>query len=330
MSEFLALSFDALLTRLVRPANTLILFHRNPDADAVGSAFALKKVLTDLGSLALCVCESEIPARLLFLTEGQEQESVLPQAIPADFAVERIVSVDTASPAQLGALYALYAGKIDLMIDHHGMGEPYADHYIRPDAAATGEILFDIVKHLATAGRVKITQSLCTAIYGAISADTGGFRFQNVTADTHLRAAELMASGIDYAEINHRLFDSFSMEQLRARAAGISNLHLFANGAIAVITFPYALKAALGLEDAHLDSLVDVARSLAGVKVAVCIRQPGTQGVFRVSMRSSCELDVSAVCAAFGGGGHKKAAGCTVTASDMEEAMRAIVSLLEL
>ena len=138
-----------------------------------------------------------------------------------------------------------------------------------------------------------------------------------------------MASGIDCAEINHRLFDSFSMEQLRARAAGISNLHLFANGAIAVITFPYALKAALGLEDAHLDSLVDVARSLAGVKVAVCIRQPGTQGVFRVSMRSSCELDVSAVCAAFGGGGHKKAAGCTVTASDMEEAMRAIVSLLE-
>ena len=218
MSEFLALSFDALLTRLVRPANTLILFHRNPDADAVGSAFALKKVLTDLGSRVFCVCESEIPARLLFLTDGQEQESVLPQAIPADFALERIVSVDTASPAQLGALYALYAGKIDLMIDHHGMGEPYADHYIRPDAAATGEILFDIVKHLATAGRVKITQSLCTAIYGAISADTGGFRFQNVTADTHLRAAELMASGIDCAEINHRLFDSFSME----RSASVS------------------------------------------------------------------------------------------------------------
>lgn len=325
MAEFVSLSFEEIFPRLSTPADTLILFHRNPDADAVGSAFALKKVLADLGSRAFCVCESEIPARLAFLTDGS-QESVLPEAVPADFEVGRIVAVDTASPAQLGALYGLYGGQIDLMIDHHGMGEIYADHYIRPDAAATGEIMFDLVRRLATDELVTITDALCVALYGAISADTGGFRFSNVTPDTHLRAAELMASGIDCAEINHRLFDSFSLEQLRARAAGISNLQLFANGAIAVITFPYALKVALGLEDSHLDTLVDVARSLTGVKVAACIRQPGTEGVFRVSMRSSCECDVSAVCAAFGGGGHKKAAGCTLTAADMEEAVRRLVA----
>ena len=326
MSEFQSLSFEELLPRLSTPTDTLVLFHRNPDADAVGSAFALKKVLADLGSRTFCVCESEIPARLGFLTDGLEQKSVLPEAIPADFEVGRIVSVDTASPAQLGALYELYGGQIDLMIDHHGMGEPYADHYIRPDAAATGEIMFDLVKQLATDGLVTITDELCVALYGAISADTGCFRFQNVTPDTHLRAAELMASGIDCAEINHRLFDSFSLEQLRARAAGISNLQLFADGAVAVITFPYALKVALGLEDCHLDTLVDVARSLSGVKVAVCIRQPGTEGVFRVSMRSACDCDVSAICATFGGGGHQKAAGCTITAADMDEAIRKLVA----
>lgn len=329
MPEFQSLSFEELYPRLSAPADTLILFHRNPDADAVGSAFALKKVLTDLGSRAFCVCESELPARLSFLTDGT-QESVLPDAIPADFSVARIVSVDTASPAQLGALHALYGGQIDLMIDHHGMGEPYADHYIRPDAAATGEILFDLVKQLANEDLVTVTDELCVALYGAISADTGGFRFSNVTPDTHLRAAELMASGIDCAEINHRLFDSFSLEQLRARAAGISNLQLFANGAVAVITFPYALKVALGLEDCHLDTLVDVARSLSGVQVAVCIRQPGTEGLFRVSMRSSSSCDVSAICAAFGGGGHKKAAGCTITAADMDEAIRKLVAEIPL
>ena len=328
MPNFVALSFEELLARLSTPANTLILFHRNPDADAVGSAFALKKVLSDLHSRAFCVCESEIPARLGFLTDGMEQKSVLPEAIPADFEIERIVSVDTASPAQLGALDTLYGDRIDLMIDHHGMGEPYADHYIRPSAAATGEIMFDLVKQLATDGLVTITDALCVALYGAISADTGGFRFQNVTPDTHLRAAELMASGIDCAEINHRLFDSFSLEQLRARAAGISNLQLFADGAVAIITFPYALKVALGLEDSHLDTLVDVARSLSGVKVAICIRQPGTEGVFRVSMRSSCDCDVSAVCAAFGGGGHKKAAGCTVSAANTDEVIRKLLAEL--
>ena len=328
MNEFLSLSFEEVIERLEAPADTLILFHRGPDADAVGSAFAMKKVLSDLGSRAFCVCADEGPARLLFLTDG-EQKSVLPEAIPEDFDVARIVSVDTASPSQLGALWELYEGQIDLMIDHHGMGEPYADHYIRPDAAATGELMFDLVKHLATAGRVEITDALCTNLYAAISSDTGGFRFSNVTPDTHLRAAELIASGIDCAKINQKLFDTKTMEQLRAQAAGISNLRTFADGRIAVITFPYALKAALGLKDEHLESLVDVARSLMGTQIAISIRQPGTEGIFRASVRSSCDYDVSALCAVFGGGGHQKAAGCTITASDMDAAVDKLIAAID-
>ncbi len=325
MTDFQALSFEDVLARLKETANTLILFHRNPDADAVGSAFSLKQILSDLGSQAFCVCADEVPDRLAFLTDG-EQESVLPEHLPADFTPTRIIAVDTASPSQLGRLFALYEGRIDMMIDHHASGEAYADAYVCPDAAATGEIMFDLVKQLATDGDVTITEALCVRLYAAISADTGGFRYSNVTPDTHLRAAELLSGGIDSAEINRLLFDSFTMEQLRARAAGISNLHLFSDGAVAVITFPYALKAALGLEDAHLDTLVDIARSLVGVRVAIAIRQPGTDGVFRVSARSSCDYDVAKLCARFGGGGHVRAAGCTVTAEDMDDAMNKIVS----
>ena len=324
MTEFAQLSFDELCSRLEEVQDTLILFHRNPDADAIGSAFALKHVLESLGSRAWCVCSSEVPARLSFLIDG-EQDSVLPESIPEELEVERIISVDTASPAQLGDLREIFEGQIDLMIDHHGMGEQYADGYIRPDAAATGEILFDIGKKLAMEEKITIDTLFCMRLYAAISADTGGFRFSNVTPDTHLRASELVASGIDCAEINHLLYESKSLEQLRAQAAGISNLHLFADGQIAVVTFPYALKVALGLEDEHLETLVDVARSLSGVKVAIAIRQPGTGGTFRVSTRSNCEFDVSALCAKFDGGGHKKAAGCTILAADADEAMQKIV-----
>ena len=324
MTEFRTLKFEEIVSYLDQPADTLILFHRNPDADAVGSAFALKAVLSDLGSRAWCVSCDEVPLRLRFLMDGK-QESTLPEAIPSDLSVTRVISVDSASPAQLGSLYEQYEGRIDLMIDHHGMGEVYADHYIRPEAAATGEIMFDLVKQLATEERLTITDALCTDLYAAISADTGGFQYSNVTPDTHGRAAELLASGIDCAEINHRLFEAKELEQLRAESAGISNLHLFADGRIAVITFPYALKAALGLKDEHLESLVDVARSLMGTQIAISIRQPGTDGTFRVSTRSNCDYDVSALCAMFGGGGHKKAAGCTLTAADMDEAMNRIV-----
>lgn len=329
MTEFRSLSFDEMINALLPPMDTVVLFHRNPDADAVGSAFALKQILSALGSRARCVCTDELPARLYFLGD-QEQASVLPTSIPADFEIARIVSVDTASPAQLGDLYDLWQGHIDLMIDHHGKGEPYADHYIRPDCAATGEIIFDLAKQLAAEGRIELSDAMCIDLYAAISADTGGFRFSNTTADTHLRAAELVASGIDCAEINHLLFDSKSMDQLRAHAAGISNLQRFADGRIAVVTFPYALKAALGLSDEHLDSLVDLARSVAGVEIAIAIRQPKPEGVFRVSMRASCDYDVSAVCAKFGGGGHVRAAGCTLQASDMEDAVGRIVSEIKI
>lgn len=328
MSEYRDLSFEELCDALEQPAATLILLHRGPDGDAVGSAFALRQVLESLGSEAWCICADEVPDRLRFLCEGL-QESLLPEAVPEDFAPQRIISVDVASPGQLGSLREIYEGQIDIMIDHHENGMQFADCFLLPGAAATGEILFDIVKLFAQRGLVPITEPICTDLYAAISSDTGCFRYSNVTPETHARAAELVASGIDCAGINHRLFETRSLDQLRAMSAGISHLNLFADGKIAVILFPFALKAALNLRDEHLETLVDVARSLEGVEVAVSIRQPSTEAVFRVSMRSCGSYNVAELCARFGGGGHDKAAGCTISAKDAEEAMEKIVNEID-
>lgn len=329
MSEHIEIAFEEIVGFLEEPMDTLVLFHRAPDADAVGSAFALRQVLEGLGSRAWCVCSDEVPARLRFLMHGK-QTGTLPEAIPTDLVPARIVSVDSASASQLDRLYEMYAGQIDLMIDHHASGDLYAAYcYVRPSAAATGEIIFDLVKRLAGDGRLTVTDPLCVDLYAAISGDTGCFRFSNATFKTHMCAAELLASGIDGAAINHRLYDSKSMEQLRAEAAGISNLNLFADGKLAIITFPYALKVALGLADEHLETLVDVARSLEGVEVAICIRQPAAEGRFRVSARSSSDYDVAALCKKFEGGGHAKAAGCTILASDIGEALSTIVTSIE-
>ncbi len=328
MNAYSPIQFEELCSALETPASTIILFHCHPDGDAVGSAFALRRVLCELGSPAICVCADEIPDRLRFLTHGV-QESVLPEAVPEDFAIERVISVDVASENQLGSLWEIFAERVDIMIDHHASGTPFADYYTDPEAAATGEILFDIVKTLAQEEKISITDELCEELYAAISADTGCFRYSNVTPDTHARAAELVASGIDSASVNHLLFEVRSLEQLRAEAAGISNLHLFENGRIAVITFPYALKAALGLGDEHLDTLVNVARSLAGVEIAITLKQPSTESIFRVSMRSGSDYNVAELCSLFGGGGHAKAAGCTVSAKDIDEAMNKIVEAIK-
>jgi phosphoesterase RecJ-like protein len=229
----------------------------------------------------------------------------------------------------MGDLAELFGERVDLMIDHHESDAPYgAQSYIRTTAAATGEIIFDLIKKLASEERIVIDEEMCVDLYAAISGDTGCFRYSNVTPKTHLRAAELVASGIDCADINRKLFENNSLDRLRAQSAAISNMELFANGKIAVVTFPYALKAALGLGDDDLGALVDIPRSLSGVEVALCIRQPLPEGKFRVSARSNGAYDVAELCRKFDGGGHAKAAGCTLAATDIAEAMHLIVSVV--
>ncbi len=310
-------------TRIRSGVDTLIIFHRHPDGDAVGSGFALQSILSAMGCRACCVCEDEIPARLRFLV-GDRQESILNENLPADLVPAQIIAVDTASPSQMGTLFDVYGDRVDLMIDHHGKGEMYADGWIAPESAATGEMLLTLAEELVRAGRLfAIPEEAMRLMYAAISSDTGCFRYSNAGPATHRAAAALLGAGFDAADINHRLFGVKSAELLRAEKLGFDRMRLFCGGRLAIIDMPIEVKRANGLSDEHLETLVDVARSLMGVEVAVAIRQPGDAPTFRVSMRASCnDVDVSEICAAFGGGGHKKAAGCTV--SD-ERGMEAVI-----
>ena len=309
---------------------TLILFHARPDGDAVGSAFALRQLLTAMGCSAWCVCADEVPKRLQFLMQGL-QESALPDAIPQDTAWTRVVSVDTASPAQLGALWETYAGKIDMMIDHHGMGTPYAPNLIVPDAAACAEILFDLSRELLREGALSyIPSGADMCIYAGLNTDTGSFKYSNVTPKTHRCAAELHRAGVDSAAITQKLYGAKPYLQLKAEGAGIRSLTFYADGKIAVVRFPYALKQELGVADEHLETLVDIARGIEGVEVAVSVRQPNEENVFRCSTRAGGSVDVSQVCAAFGGGGHVKAAGCTLSDfASIDDAVAAVVAEIQ-
>ena len=329
MREMRKLNFLEVCRELAEPKNTLILFHTRPDGDAVGSAFALKLLLEAAGSRAWCVCVNEVPQRLNFLSAGI-QDSALPESIPEDFEIERILTVDTASPSQLGELYERFGDKIDMMIDHHAKGEPYADYLVLSDVAAAGEIVFDISRWFLADGVIgRLPERLDFCLYAAISSDTGCFKYSNVTPQTHLRSAELLKSGIDTARINQLLFDSKSMEVLAVEKAGFDTLKMFHNGKIAVVFFTYDMKQKLGVMDEHLETLIDVARSVEGVDVAVAIRQPGPEKSFRVSTRSASAVDVSVVCTYFGGGGHVRASGCTIIADSIEHVADLVVGQIE-
>lgn len=325
MRENRQYQLDEVCSLLAEKRNTLIIFHVRPDADAIGASFALKLVLEAMGSKTVCTCESEIPSRLAFLTE-KHQKSAKFEKIDKSFEFERVITVDTASPAQLGNLQKLFENRVDIMIDHHENGTKYADNYIRADYAASGEIVYEIAQRLVEMGELKeIPRDAYDLIYSALSSDTGCFKYSNVSPHTHLCAAELIAAGVDAAEINHRLFDCKSEKMLAAESAGFQNMKFYHNRKIAAVLFPFELKQRLELEDEHLETLVDVARAVDGVKIAMSVRQSTAYRSFRISLRSSCNFDVSNIAKHFGGGGHTKAAACTIEADSIEFATRLVV-----
>ena len=325
ITDFKSLGMPELCERICENKTTLIIFHARPDGDAVGSAFALREILGAMGIKAICLCDDEVPDRLRFLSDDF-QGSVLP-VDDLKFGHERVIAVDSASPSQLGRLFDRLLRNVDLMIDHHATGTVYADNYIDTAASATGEIMYLLAAYLVKIGKLeRIPPRALTCIYAAISSDTGGFKFSNTTPRTHMIAAKLIELGVDAAEINRKLFDSKSVAQIKAEGEAARRLKLFDGGRIAVTSMPYSAKAELGVEDDDLATIIEIPRSVSTAEVAISVRQPDEKGFFRVSMRSVGEIDVAAVCAAFGGGGHKRAAGCSLEAGDIDEAVERVIT----
>ncbi len=318
------LDMDALCERVSEKKKTLIVFHERPDGDAVGSAFALRELLHAMGIPVMCVCADEIPDRLRFITDGVQGSVLVEEGMVLDH--ERVISVDSAAPDQLGSLFPILHRDIALMIDHHEVGFLYADSYIDPTVSATGEIIYLLAKELVKKGKLEeIPHRVYLAVYAAICADTGCFRYSNVTPTTFRIAAELLETGVNAPEICRRLCEEKSLKQLKAEGEAARRLFLYDGGRIASVTFPYQSKYSLGLSDEHLSTVMDVPRSVVGVEIAVVVKQPEQKNVFRVSLRSNSELDVSAVAAGFGGGGHQKAAGCTIEADGIDDAEKMIL-----
>ncbi len=325
--SFKVLTIDALCERLCEKKKTLIVYHVRSDADAVGSAFALRELLRLMGVPSICVCSDEVPERLKFLSENAQGSVVVEAGM--ELGHERVISVDSASPSQLGEMFERLRRDIDIMIDHHGTGTVYADNYIDSTASATGEIIYTIAKKLLNDGKISaIPPHVIDCIYAAISSDTGGFRFANVTPATHRIAAELLEQGANAADINHRLFFSKTPKQMAAEGEAASRLKFYLGGRVASVTIPYSSVQRLDLCDENLETVIDIPRCVGGVEVAFSVRQTENKPLFRVSMRSSVDFDVAAVCRKFDGGGHVRAAGCSLTARDIDEAEAIIANAI--
>ena len=292
----------------------LILTHRRPDGDTIGSGAALCLGLRQLGKIAYLHSNEDAGGIFLPYMEG-----LLP---PDDFVPGYVVTVDTAASDLLPDSAGDYWERVDFSIDHHGSNTGYArTTWVDPSHAACGELIYLLLKELEA-----LTPRIALLLYVAISTDTGCFAFSNTTPETHRIAAALMETGFDVHSVNKLHFRTKSPRRLLLESRMIQDMELLEDGRIAIATLPLSLLNELKATEEDLENITSFLEQLEGVVCAITIREQ-TAGGCKLSVRSGPSINASEVCARMGGGGHPAAAGCS-TKGAIPEARAAILNAL--
>ena len=280
-----------------------ILTHIHPDGDALGSTAALKMALEKMGKTARVISSQSVPKQMEFASFQLEAYS--PQLKGADV----VLSVDASDEDRLGECVRIFhEAKVRLVLDHHVTNNRFGDYnYIDDRAAASGEIIYALIRRLG----VELDREMAQALYIAISTDTGGLRYSSTSPRTLRVMADLTEQGLDVAEINRALYETRSKESLLAEGMTLETLHMYGDGKIAVMTLTLDTLGKSGAAEEECDWFVNLARSVQGVEVAVLLKQRGAREI-KVSLRSNRYVDVAALAQELGGGGHIRAAGCTL------------------
>jgi phosphoesterase RecJ-like protein len=297
-----------------------------PDGDALGSQLGLALSLSKLGKTVMVRNEDGLLEKYSFLPGGEFLQTPLGE--PQDFDVA--IALDTATQSRLGTATELVrSAKIWINIDHHPSNPGYGDLvYIDSTAPATGQILFELIQSQGLPMDAAIAENL----FVAISTDTGSFQYPNTTARTFEIGAELLRCGVDVGRVSQLLYESYPRRRTELLRELLGTMRFEAAGKIADFSLSLKVAAELKVKPEDNEGLIDHLRAIEGVIVAIFFEELG-DGKVRVSMRSkSEEVDVSAICQQFGGGGHKLAAGARVrgTLAEVEQkVLKAICDVID-
>ena len=293
--------------------NFLLLTHRRPDGDTLGSAAALCLALRRLDKTACLYPNPQITESYLGYTA--------PLFAPAGFRANFVISVDTAGESLLPEAYP---GGVDLALDHHPSNTGYAKQsVVWPHKASCGELVGELIEALCDG----LTPLEAELLYVAVSTDTGCFCYGNTTADTLRAAARFIDAGADNKKLNKRLFRSFSRARVALEGMVFAGLRLERGGQVVIATVTLAMLQKAGATEDDCEDLASLPGRVAGSRTSATIRElPGN--VCKISLRTDGVIDASAVCAHFGGGGHPMAAGCEMGCPP-DEAAAALLRALD-
>jgi bifunctional oligoribonuclease and PAP phosphatase NrnA len=307
--------------------SVLMVVHESPDGDAIGSMLAMGAVLKLLRKEIVMYSVDVVPKKLRFLTGWQNvtnDETMLNR----EFDV--MIMLDCGDRYRAGDFITAYKRYKKLInIDHHASNDKFGDHnFIEINSSSTGEHIYFVIKTLlGRMGSEKIPDEISTSILTAIYDDTGGMRYISTTSRTLRIAAELVDSGANCSYISEHLFFSVSREKMQLTSRVLSTLTFDENYKIAYLTMRAKDLEDTGAFTEDSEGLIDFPRAIYGVEVAFMIKETG-RDKYKMSFRSRGLVDLNEFCTQFGGGGHKVAAGCTISAP-YEEAKNRILEGLK-
>ena len=321
-------TYKEIAEQLKKAQNILILTHVGVDGDGIGSAVSVCKALRMMGKTAYVLMEDEIPDNLSFMLGDYVTYDM---DIIADDELDVTMCVDCGDETRFPERVDKFrAGKVKICVDHHGTTEPICDYnYIDPAAAACGELIFELLKELGVTpdGKLGTDKEIGEALFAAITTDTGNFQYSNTTKRTHEITAELYDWGIDANKVSVEIYENMRPQKLIITNKALDNLEMIAGGKGAVAYVSKEEQEAVGAKAGETEEVVQKLRSIAGVEYAAFLKEKD-EGVIRVSLRAKRNGDVSVIAKEFGGGGHTKAAGCTLNMS-LEEGVAAIKAAIE-
>lgn len=282
--------------------NILIIPHISADGDCLGSAYALKLMLEELGKKADVILDkADFDNRILKILDGVRNKNDA-------FEPDLVIAVDCADKARMGTrAEAFDRCEETVCLDHHSTNDKYAKYnYVNPDAAATGEIIYELAQFM----NITLTTQIVNNLYIAIASDTGGFAYANTKPHTHSIAAQLMQYGINCEFISSYLFEMSSKKRIELKKLAYNSFETFCNDRVATVSITAEQMKKIDASEDDVGSFVNIPRSLEGVVIAMSFRELG-DGSVKVSLRSQL-VDVAKLAQQFGGGGHVRAAGCTV------------------
>ncbi len=311
--------YPGIISKIKESNRIAIMSHIMPDGDNVGSSLALYNALKKYGKDVRFILDDDIPKVYCFLKGSDKVEKP-----GAHESFDVVIALDCGDAERLGKCGVYLKDNFVINIDHHISNNGYGDlNMVDANAAATGEIIYHIIKILG----IDMDTDISECLYTAIVTDTGQFQYSNTTSITHQIAGDLINNGVNVSLMFERIYQNSSKEKIMLMKTALDTLEFYNNDAVSCISLSLEQMREANAKEEDCDGLINLARDIECVEVAIFLKEL-EPGKIKVGLRSKKKVDVAEVALKYGGGGHVRASGCTLQGTIDEVKKQILASVI--